>query len=342
MIEIDGSYGEGGGQIVRTACSLAALSGTPCRVINVRQRRRQPGLMHQHLLAIRALAELCDASLTGASIGSCELVFEPRKLTSRELTIRIATAGSITLILQALIPASLIAPNPITIRFEGGATDTAMSPTLDYFRHVLLWFLKGAGAHVELNLARRGYYPRGGAEISVEIVPARLAAIDVIERGPLRAVRIFSHAARVLKARRVAERQAAAALETLGTLALPPEVNIDYAPSLSAGSASCVVAEFANTVVGADALGAVGKLAEQVGKEAAAGLMRELATPGCLDRHMADQILPYMALAGGNGRVRVSEITGHCRTNMWVIEQFLGGSFEVLGDLVSWIPCASA
>jgi RNA 3'-phosphate cyclase len=338
MIEVDGSHGEGGGQIVRTACSLAALSGTPCRIVNIRERRRKPGLMLQHLLAIRALAELCDASLAGDSIGSRELAFEPRKLTARELTIRILTAGSITLILQALIPAALVAPNPITIRFEGGATDTPMSPTIDYFRNVFLWFLERMGARVEINVARRGYYPRGGAEVSVGIAPARLAAIDVLERGPLRSIRVFSHAASVLKARKVAERQATAAVKMLGSLEPAPEVNLEYASSLAAGSAVCVVAEFANAVIGADALGAAGKSAETVGREAARALMHELPSPACLDRHMADQILPYMALAGGHGRVTVSEITDHCRTNMWVIEQFFSGAFKVSGNLIGWIP----
>ncbi len=337
VIEIDGSHGEGGGQIVRTACSLAALTGKPCRIFNIRERRRKPGLMLQHLLAIRALAELCDASLAGDSIGSRELAFEPRRFASRELITRITTAGSITLILQAVIPASLVAPNPITIRFEGGATDTAMSPTLDYFRNVFLWFLRRMGVRVEINVSRRGYYPRGGAELGVEIAPARLAPLDLIERGPLRAVRVFSHAAGVLKARRVAERQARAALEVLGPLGVAPQVNLDYASSLAAGSATCVVAEFANTVIGADALGAAGKPAEQVGREAAVGLMGEVAAPACLDRHMADQILPYMALAGENGRVTVSEVTEHCRTNMWVIEKFLIGYFEVTRNLIGWI-----
>jgi RNA 3'-phosphate cyclase len=329
MVEIDGSHGEGGGQIVRTVCSLAALSGTGCRIINIRELRRKPGLMVQHLLAVRALAQLCNASLSGDSIGSSKLVFEPRKIVSRELAITIPTAGSITLILQALIPAALAAPSPITMRFEGGATDTAMSPTLDYFRSVFLRFLGRMGAHVRVSIARRGYYPRGGAAMSVQVAPARLAAVDAIERGPLRAVRIFSHAAAVLKARQVAERQAAAALEILGSLASAPEVNVDYGASLAAGSAICAVAEFANTVIGADALGAAGKLAERVGQEAAQGLMRELASQACLDRHMADQILPYIALADGDASVTVSEVTDHCRTNMWVIEKFFSGSFGV-------------
>ncbi len=336
VVEIDGSFGEGGGQIVRTASSLAVVTATPCRIFNIRQGRREPGLRLQHLHGLRALAELCGGVFSGDEVGSRELAFSPGHAGVRELRVAIPTAGSITLVLQSLIPAALRFTEPVTVRFEGGGTDTAMSPTLDYLRHVLLWIVSRMGIAPQIEVARRGYYPRGGAEILVRIIPSRLGAINAVERGALRRVSIVSSAAAVLRARRVAERQIEGATEALGALPLAPDSAIDYSPSRSAGSAVCVVAEFENTVVGADGLGARGKRAEEVGREAAQAFLREFESTACLDRHMADQILPYMALADGESAVTVSEITAHCRTNMWVIERFMPGRFEVNGNLIRW------
>ncbi len=175
VVEIDGSFGEGGGQIVRTAASLAVLTARPLRIFNIRQGRREPGLRLQHLHGLRALAELCGGTLSGDEVGSRELSFIPGRASARDLRVAIPTAGSITLVLQSLIPAALRWPEPITIRFEGGGTDTAMSPTLDYLRHVLLRFLERMGARVEIAVVRRGYYPRGGAEMSAAIAPARMS-----------------------------------------------------------------------------------------------------------------------------------------------------------------------
>lgn len=336
LIEIDGSFGEGGGQIVRTACSLAVLTARPCRIFNIRQGRKEPGLRPQHLHGLRALAELCGGVLHGEQVGARELTFVPGRACVSDLRVAIPTAGSITLVLQSLMPAALRSPVPTTIRFEGGGTDTAMSPTLDYLRSVLLWFLDRMGIRVKIAVVRRGYYPRGGAEMTVTIAPSRPGAISATERGALKRISLVSSAANVLKARRVAERQIEEATVALGAIALAPDSTIDYAASRSAGSAMCIVAEFENAVLGADALGARGKRAEEVGREAAQAFLHEFESSACLDRHMADQILPYMALAGGESAVTVSEITAHCRTNMWVIERFLAGRFQVKDNLIRW------
>lgn len=336
MIEIDGAHGEGGGQIVRTAACLAALTGKSCRIFDIRQGRRQPGLRLQHTLAVRALAEFSRAGLKGDRVGSRELEFRPGNFLVQNLRIPIATAASITLMLQALMPAALSAPRPVTIVFDGGATDTAFSPTLDYFRHVFLWFMRAMGVDPRIDVARRGYYPPGGARVTATIEPARPRPLRLTSRGALRAVTIFSSAAEILGARDVAQRQAASAAGVLAHLAVPIETRIGYEPSLSAGSSLCAVARFENALAGADALGARGKTAEQVGTEAAGGLLRELAAPGCLDRHMADQILPYLAIAAGGSEVSVCELTEHCRTNMWVIERFIAGRFEVHENLIRW------
>lgn len=333
VVQIDGSYGEGGGQIVRTACSFAAVTQNPCRIFNIRQARRQPGLRPQHLASVHALAQLCAASLEGDTIDSRELLFSPRRIIARDLKVDVATAGSITLMLQALLPAVVHTGAPIMIDFAGGGTDTARAPTLDYFQHVFLWFLKRIGIAVEVEVTRRGYYPRGGAAIRVRIEGRSPHHFELVERGALKQLTLFSQAAAILKTRKVAERQIEAAL---GVLGMPARTNLEYAPSYSAGSSICIVAEFENTVIGSSGLGARGKRAEQVGKEAAEEFLGQFQGPACLDRHMADQILPYLALAGDGSSATVCELTSHCRTNMWVIEKFLDGRFEVGDQVITW------
>jgi RNA 3'-terminal phosphate cyclase (GTP) len=336
VVEIDGSYGEGGGQIVRTACSLAAVTQKPCHIFNIRHARRQPGLRPQHLASVRALAQLCGASLTGGAVDSREILFVPGQIIARDLKLSIETAGSITLMLQALLPAAFHSDAPVTIDFEGGASDTARAPSLDYFAHVLLWFLERIGLSVKIEVDRRGYYPKGGAAMRVRVTPGRPRALELMERGAIKQVTLFSHAALILKPRKVAERQLDGALCILESLGVPMRSNIAYSPSFSAGSSICIVAEFEDTVIGCDSLGARGKRAEDVGREAGGDFLAEFRGRFCLDRHMADQILPYLALGGDGSSATVSELTGHCRTNMWVIERFLDGHFDLHGNLIVW------
>jgi RNA 3'-phosphate cyclase len=335
MVHIDGSYGEGGGQIVRTACSLAAVSEEPCHIFNVRSARRVPGLRLQHLQGIRALAELCDGRLEGDEVGSREVIFHPRKIVPRKLSIKLETAASTTLLMQTLLPAALAASAPIGIELQGGGTDVAFAPTLDHFQYVFLWFLSLMGADLDLTVHRRSFYPKGGAQLTMQLRPGRLKCITLTERGALKRISLISRAASILKPRRVAERQIEAASAMLNSQSVPLETTIDYFPTLSAGTSLCILAEFEHTVLGVDGLGARGKLAEAVGRETATAIRRELESPGCVDRHMGDEILPYLALARG-GCVMVSEITSHCRTNMWVIEKFLEGRFEVCGGRIRW------
>lgn len=354
MIEIDGAYGSGGGQILRTACALSTVTKKPCHVFNIRKSRPKPGLATQHLLGIQALAQLCSGKLEGDYLGSEEIKFYPEEIRARDLHVKIETAGSITLALQALIPPALFASEPLKITFDGGATDTFFSPTIDHFQYVFLKNLDynpstasscslrsrapKMSTKVEINILERGYYPEGGAKIEVAIYPSKLKNFHLTERGKLQKILVISGSSEFLKNKKVAERQLAGVREILGKLKLPMEEKVEYYKSQCPGSQICLAALFENTVIGTDNLGKLGKRAEDVGKEAALELLKEQKSQACLDKHLADQILPYMALAPGKSQVTVSKITNHCKTNIWVIEKFIKGKFEIKGNLIKWLP----
>jgi RNA 3'-phosphate cyclase len=338
MIEIDGSIGEAGGQILRTAVALSAVTKKPCHVFNIRKSRPKPGLQTQHLLGIQALAQICKGRLEGDYLGSKEIKFWPGREYREKISVNIPTAGSITLVLQSLIPAALFAPFPIKISFNGGATDTFFSPTIDHFRYVFLKILEKMGAKTEIDILKRGYYPEGGARVEVEIFPAKLKPINLVERGFLKKIIIISGASEFLKNKKVAERQIAGVREILGKLKLPTEEKAEYYDTRCPGSQICLIAEFENTVIGADGLGKLGKPAEQVGKECALQLLEEEKSKACLDRFLTDQILVYLCLVKGKSKVTVSKQTSHFETNCWVIRHFLKGEFKIEDNTVSWIP----
>ena len=201
---------------------------------------------------------------------------------------------------------------------------------------------------MEIKILKRGFYPEGEARVINEIFPSKLKPINLIERGNFKKILVISGASESLKNKKVAERQIAGVREVLGKLKLPIEEKIEYYSVQSPGSQICLICEFENTVIGTDNLGKLGKRAENVGKEAALELLKEQKSGACLDKHLADQILLYLALASGKSQVTVSEITNHCKTNAWVIEKFLKGKFEinphtkfgvgVKGNLITWSP----
>jgi len=346
IVEIDGGFGEGGGQILRTASSLSVVSGKPCHIFNIRKSRPKPGLALQHLLGLRALNHLSNGKLEGDKLGSEEIWFYPGEIQPKDIEIKIETAGSITLLLQTLILPCLFAPSvnsgqspqPVKISFKGGATDTFFSPTIDYFRYVFLGILEKilAKKAVDINIKQRGFYPEGGAEVEVEVYPSKLKKINLTERGVLREIKVVSGASESLKTKRVAERQAAASREILGKLKLPIEEKIKYYKSQSSGSQINITAFFEKTVIGTDNLGKLGKSAEEVGKQAAEEFLKEGKSNASLDKYMADQILPFMALSPDKSLVSVSKITEHCKTNIWVIEKFLDGKFQIKNNLITW------
>ena len=334
MIEIDGSFLEGGGQILRTSCALSAITKKPCRIFNIRKGRPKPGLAQQHLLGIQALSKLYNGKLEGDYLGSGEIKFYPNETKTKELKIKIETAGSITLALQTLILPALFSPQPVKITFDGGATDTFFSPNFAYFQYVFLKILEKMGVKVNTNLIKRGYYPEGGAKVEVTVFPVKLNNLNLTERGQIKKVATISGASDSLKEKKVAERQLAGVREILGKLKLPIEEKVEYHQTQSPGSQICLIAEFDNTIIGTNNLGRLGKRAEDVGKEAALELLKEQSSEACLDKYLVDQVLPYLAIASGKSQVTVSEITNHCKTNIWVTEKFIEGKFNIKDNLI--------
>lgn len=322
MMEIDGSYGEGGGQIVRTAVALAAVTGTSIRVSKIRQGRPKPGLAPQHAQAILALAGICSAKTAGIAPGSSEITFEPGKIKGGNYSVDIGTAGSITLLVQCLLPAMIWADGPITLTVNGG-TDVRWSPTIDYFKRVFLPALREFGAWVKVEVRRRGYYPRGGGSVVLTVTPGYMkpAHLEPQETGIVEGV---SHCSNLPE--HVARRQAESATVALKDAGYTGIVAMEVLNETSTGSGITLWRGHK----GGSALGEKGIRAEDVGKAAARDTIAELSSPAAVDVHLADQLIPYLALAGGSYTVR--NISKHASTNIWTASQFLNKEIDVLED----------
>ncbi len=343
MIEIDGNYLEGGGQIVRTALALSVLTKQSFRVTNIRKGRDKPGLKAQHLEGINALKKLCNANVLGAEIGSTEIMFEPQEIKGRSLNIDIKTAGSITLLLQSLLIPCFFSKNSIKFSIKGG-TNVNWSMPIEYFENVLIPQIRKYCEKIDLKVLRRGYYPKGGGEVELKIKPifnswqdlTSYKKIDLLNQKNLIAIKGISHASKDLENARVAERQSSSTKQTLSKFNCPINIRTEYSNTLSIGSGITLFALFGNdevdefnpVVIGADALGEKGKSSENVGKEAAEKLINEINSGASVDEHLADNLIPWMALFKPS-KIKVSKITDHTLTNIYVVEKFLGKCFNV-------------
>jgi RNA 3'-terminal phosphate cyclase (ATP) len=312
MLAIDGASLEGGGQIIRTAVACAALTGQPIEINHIRAGRSNPGLKNQHLAAIRAVAATCSAEVQGATKGSGRLVFRPGTARRAEVRVDTGTAGAIPLIIQAWLPVALVHGGTLMVT---GGTEVQGAPTIDYLEHLLLRVLRHHGAEVTLDLLQRGYFPAGGGAVKVTVAPSTLDPIRISE-SLRRSTGICSSAAGL--PHHVVERQMSAAeramrgIPDIGT----PEQLIDLRTEGGPGS-SCTV--WAGTH-GGSMLGRRGLPAEKVGAEAVANLQEERVAGGDVDQYLADQLLVYLAVAGGE--YTAGRFTLHAETMLWLLDLF--------------------
>lgn len=347
MIVIDGTYGEGGGQIVRTALALSVLTGQPFSIDGIRARRPQPGLKPQHLTAIRALEQISGATSAGAAAGSTHLRFFPGTARPGVYSLDIGTAGSIGLLLQALLPPLMFAGTESTLIIRGGTCGKGQAPVV-YIDKVLLPYLQEM-AMIDIELRRHGYYPKGGGELRIRITPRipewkncqHLSPFGLDKRPVIHKIEGLSFAGNALNKARVAERQSLAAQETLSQQNYPlGHFKSNYTPSLSPGSGIVLWANFKDRSLGpsplrlgASGLGKRGKPAEEVGREAATKLINALSSKAPVDIHLADQLIPFLALVPGS-TMAVPFISEHLRSNIYVAEMFLPVRFKINGNLV--------
>ncbi|MEA1924754.1 MAG: RNA 3'-terminal phosphate cyclase [Candidatus Altiarchaeota archaeon] len=325
MLSIDGSIGEGGGQVLRSAVALSTVTGRELGVFNIRAGRSNPGIRPQHLAAIKAVASLCDASVEGLAVGSSEIIFSPGKIRSGRFKVDVGTAGSLSLVLQALLVPAFHAPGKVEFRLQGG-TDVRWSPPIDYLRYVFLPLLKRFGFICSITLEKRGFYPKGGGWVKVTAHPSKPERIMLVDRGSIKEIGGHSIAHKELRGHRVADRQAGSSKKILSDYLSNKgyegdiDISREYVDSPSLGSGVLLYAVTTNSILGFDSLGERGKSSDAVGTDAAKGLINELESGAALDCFMADQIIPYLALAGGE--VSVSQVSGHCRTNVEVVNRF--------------------
>ena len=316
FIEIDGSQGEGGGQILRTSLSLAACYGKPIHIRHIRQGRKKPGLMRQHLACVNAIKKVCNAKVKGASIGSTEIEFIPDKIQAGDFHFAIGSAGSSTLVFQTVLPALLLADKPSTLVLEGG-THNPMAPSYDFIKHAFLPVLKQMGIECSIEIERYGFYPVGAGKWTINITPPKqYIPIIIDQRGRL----LASHAQCIGAGipEHVVEREKKQLLAKLNW----PEQSIETKKVNALGSGNIVSLRLSYPKVTevVESIGAVGISSERVANKAVELLQHYQKTSAPVGQFLADQLLLPMAITAGGSFVTGS-LSEHCRTNIAVIQQ---------------------
>lgn len=318
MITIDGSYGEGGGQILRTSLALSLVTGKPFSIHSIRAGRKKPGLMRQHLTAVNAAAEVGGARIEGNRIGSLAFAFEPKMIRPGNFHFAIGSAGSCTLVFQTILPALIIAGEPSEIMLEGG-THNPFAPPFDFLEKAFLPLINRMGPRVEAVLEKPGFYPAGGGRFRVSIMPAGLNRFDLLERGDI--IRRNARASVANLPVKIAHRELKVVMEKLEWDRDRLEA-VEVEKSQGPGNILIVEIESENISEVFTGFGEKGITAEKVAKRAVKSVQAYLAYDVPVGRYLADQLLVPMALAGG-GKFRTLSPTRHTTTNIEVIQKFL-------------------
>ncbi len=338
IVVIDGAYGEGGGQILRTALALGVLTKRPTRIQNIRAGRGQPGLRPQHLTAVRAAAAVCDAKLEGDELGSRTVILAPgRAVRPGEYVFDVAqaadggSAGSVGLVLQTVLLPLALADGESRVELRGG-THVPWAPSVSYLEHVFLPTLGRMGIHVELEPRRWGFYPAGGGDIHVRIPEQRgpLQPIVLTERGGVE--RIWGIAAVTNLPAHIPQRMANRAQNVLAERGLEAKVEPRRLRGAGPGAGIFLFAEYEHVSAGFTAYGRKGLPAEHVAEAACEDLLAHHRSEAAVDPHLADQLVLPMALSEGTSRLVTSEITHHLLTNVWAVRQFLSSRLSVEGE----------
>lgn len=346
-ITIDGSHGEGGGQILRTALSLSLILSKPVEIINIRKGRPKSGLQPQHLTCVNACRDISDAHVEGNEIGSARLRFSPQVTKSGNFIFNVAekrgSAGSTSLILQTLLPPLILGQHTVRLTLMGG-THVPWSPPFHYLKEIFIPVIGRMGCSVRPSIDRWGWYPIGGGIIRAEINPLLhsllltplhilpsqgLRGIRIEARGKLQRIRGLSAVSNLPLA--IAERQRSEGLKELKALTVDTDIEVITAPSPGKGTFFFIVAEYAGIKAGFSALGAIGKPAEEVAQEACRAFFEYHDSNGAVEPHLADQLIPYMALADGPSSFTTTKVTRHLLTNVWTVRQLMDVDIRVEG-----------
>ncbi|XP_046395374.1 RNA 3'-terminal phosphate cyclase [Ischnura elegans] len=331
-VDIDGGVLEGGGQILRISVSLSAIKGIPIRVFNIRAGRSTPGLRPQHIAGLQLVRDICGGTLIGGEIGSTEITFNPGKIQGGHYKADPKTAGSIALLMQVAVPVALYANGPVTLNLRG-ATNADLAPPIDYMQMVFQPLLARFGGKIDINVKMRGYFPRGGGEVTVQVNPmapgAALKPVQMLTRGPITRVWGAAYVAGTLPIK-IAQVMAGRAREVIhrklhgACTSIPVDVTTLKEPPNKAVANGSGINLFGETgegyLLGTSGIGSPKVQPEVVAGKAAEDLAHQLDGGACVDMHAQDQIILLMALASGFSKVLCGELTLHTKTAVYVTE----------------------
>jgi len=346
MLEIDGSEKSGSGTIVRDAIPFCILTGQEIHLRNIRAKRDKPGLRPQHLKALEAAASLCGGKLLGGTVGSREIWFYPGKaIQGGAFSWDIGTAGSTAMLALSLLPLSLFANQASTHRMTGGLFQD-FAPSLFHLQHVLLPTVRKMGVEAEARIIQPGYVPKGGGMMELQIAPLKeaLTPLNLLSQGTLKSITGISLSSH-LKERDVSRRMAKECERILKKRGYDPKIDPLYderdkpafkGPSIQPGAAFAIWAQTdTGCLIGADMAGARGRSAEFIGKQTALNLLADLGSGATVDRHLADQVIPFAALAKGTSTFRIPSMTEHIEARLWLVERILGAKCRIRENLVT-------
>jgi len=320
MITIDGSKGEGGGQILRNAIAFSIITNTPVTIHHIRAKRSKPGLRPQHSTAIKLLAQISQANTSGVAIGSSTVSFHPQMVTGGRYEISTGTAGSITLIFQACLLCGLVTESPIVLTVTGG-TDVAWSPSWDYFTQVFLPTLHRMGIECHTTLHKRGYYPKGGGQATLIINPIKTIQ-PLVFGSEDQTPEVYGSIHTALLPDHIPKRMKHTAVQLLLKQNLRASIDTTTSTAQSPGIGITLWMRSKKRILGSTVLGTQGIPAEKVAEQATEQLLSEYRSDAYLDSHLFDQVLPHLAFAAGSTRCRVRKINSHAETTVWLLSQF--------------------